>query len=410
MGRAGWILGLCMGLCACGSREARFVEDIPWRAEGHWLIADLHSHSRYSDGTKTPQELAAMARRNGCDVLAITDHGDRKVKTLSPEFFAELVAARQAEPALVMMVGLEWNVPPYQGREHMGILPGEAAREALIEFRRRFEAEGATAEEALRWLAQTPATRDAVLIYNHPSRADKDAGENERDLKAWRGLNPALSILEGGPGHQGLAPDKAYTGIKPMVDGWDAAVAEVGGVWDAALDRGEPVWGALASSDYHNPAMDREPCAFGRTHFFGAGRSETEILAALRAGSFWAEQGRLLKSLDFRIEAKGLGGPALPGSTLAAPADAPLHLHIAAQPEATWPLDIEIIGNGLDGKAAVLHTGRLSAKFPELFWQPPPLKPGADGRSAYFRVRISGMDAEGTRRVAYSNAIRVRVE
>lgn len=41
-----------------------------------WVIVriDLHTHSRVSDGTQTPAELVAHARRAGLDVLALTDH------------------------------------------------------------------------------------------------------------------------------------------------------------------------------------------------------------------------------------------------------------------------------------------------------------------------------------------------
>jgi len=38
------------------------------------MIIDLHSHSTVSDGTLTPSELLAHARRQEVDVLALTDH------------------------------------------------------------------------------------------------------------------------------------------------------------------------------------------------------------------------------------------------------------------------------------------------------------------------------------------------
>uniref|UniRef100_UPI0025FDE516 PHP domain-containing protein n=1 Tax=Pigmentiphaga sp. TaxID=1977564 RepID=UPI0025FDE516 len=38
------------------------------------LNVDLHCHSQVSDGMLPPAELAARARRNGVDVLALTDH------------------------------------------------------------------------------------------------------------------------------------------------------------------------------------------------------------------------------------------------------------------------------------------------------------------------------------------------
>jgi predicted metal-dependent phosphoesterase TrpH len=37
-------------------------------------IADLHLHTRYSDGTFTPEELAENARREGLSAIALTDH------------------------------------------------------------------------------------------------------------------------------------------------------------------------------------------------------------------------------------------------------------------------------------------------------------------------------------------------
>ncbi|MDW8308616.1 MAG: PHP domain-containing protein [Verrucomicrobiales bacterium] len=38
------------------------------------MFADLHLHSRFSDGTFTPEELVAHARRHGLSALALTDH------------------------------------------------------------------------------------------------------------------------------------------------------------------------------------------------------------------------------------------------------------------------------------------------------------------------------------------------
>jgi len=38
------------------------------------MFADLHLHSRYSDGTYEPDQLVAEARRHGLAVIALTDH------------------------------------------------------------------------------------------------------------------------------------------------------------------------------------------------------------------------------------------------------------------------------------------------------------------------------------------------
>ncbi|MCC6454530.1 MAG: PHP domain-containing protein [Caldilineaceae bacterium] len=39
-----------------------------------WYGGDFHAHTHHSDGALTPPELAALARREGMDFLAITDH------------------------------------------------------------------------------------------------------------------------------------------------------------------------------------------------------------------------------------------------------------------------------------------------------------------------------------------------
>src|SRR3989475_3698145 len=41
-----------------------------------WLRGNLHAHTTYSDGVKTPQELLADYEALGYDFLAITDHED----------------------------------------------------------------------------------------------------------------------------------------------------------------------------------------------------------------------------------------------------------------------------------------------------------------------------------------------
>ena len=42
----------------------------------HLLNADLHCHSVVSDGTLTPEDLAARARANGVELWALTDHDE----------------------------------------------------------------------------------------------------------------------------------------------------------------------------------------------------------------------------------------------------------------------------------------------------------------------------------------------
>lgn len=42
--------------------------------ENNMHIIDLHTHTNYSDGELTPQELMAAAAKIGCELIAVTDH------------------------------------------------------------------------------------------------------------------------------------------------------------------------------------------------------------------------------------------------------------------------------------------------------------------------------------------------
>ncbi len=68
----------------------------------HLLNADLHSHSTVSDGTLTPQDLAARAAEGGVELWALTDHDE----------IAGLARAREAALDLGMayLTGVEVSV------------------------------------------------------------------------------------------------------------------------------------------------------------------------------------------------------------------------------------------------------------------------------------------------------------
>ena len=38
------------------------------------MIIDLHNHSYYSDGVLSPSEVVRLAKEQGCDMFALTDH------------------------------------------------------------------------------------------------------------------------------------------------------------------------------------------------------------------------------------------------------------------------------------------------------------------------------------------------
>jgi len=79
------------------------------------MLADLHVHSSYSDGSMNPKELVRYARQFGVSVLGLTDHdtisGFQEAKTAGDEERVEVIS------------GVELSIDyPLQGRSHLHIV------------------------------------------------------------------------------------------------------------------------------------------------------------------------------------------------------------------------------------------------------------------------------------------------
>ncbi len=47
----------------------------PFTKPGKWFKGNIHTHSTFSDGTKSVEELIRLYIKRGYDFLSITDHG-----------------------------------------------------------------------------------------------------------------------------------------------------------------------------------------------------------------------------------------------------------------------------------------------------------------------------------------------
>jgi len=309
--------------------SAHLVTTIPWAGRGVWLRAELHTHTRFTDGSHTVEEVVAAAETHGCNVVAITDHGDGNLKGATSEYLEAIRAARAAHPAVAVIAGLEWNVPPGKGQEHANVLFPAAMEsiDVIGPFKQRFDdarKEGENPELALAgFAALTPIDGTAlapVVIANHPGRRPASASAPTVTFEALKKAAPSILIgFEGAPGHQRAEPLGAYAS-GTLVDRWDPLAATVGGAWDQWLGNGHDVWAALATADFHNERGDFWPCEFASTWVYAPDRTGDGVLRALRAGSFFAEHGHIAEQTELQATIEGLPRPVAAGETAAAPA------------------------------------------------------------------------------------------
>lgn len=246
-------------LAGCGLSPALFPQSASSvqgaRTDGRWWVVELHTHSKLEGGKQTVAELIKLAKEQGADALAITEHD-----TLS-HFKTE---AFQAEHELTMLHSYEWT----SKKGHLGIHgPGLASWADTIP----------NTEAPITGGVAKNAARGATVIAHHPFAPG--------DSHWTGGYDPRLSALEIWSGHY-LVPDVDSEAQAQSYLEEDAAkklaLATEEGItwWNELMKQGLKV-NITAASDYHRwPQSVTSPC----TLVFAADKSEASILAAIRAG------------------------------------------------------------------------------------------------------------------------------
>jgi len=418
-------LGLAITLAAVArgqaSDAARFLREVPWSGDGVWLKIDTHTHTTFSDGSRTVDNILNRASVYGCDAVAITDHTDLTLTAATPEYFDAIEKARAARPKLIVFAGVEWNIPPQNGNEHVTVLVAPELEKQLTTFKRLFDDQNRstrdrkTAADGLRWLAANATSADGiepVAMFEHPSRNVERSIDGVADIKAWRAVNDVIIGFAGAPGHQGNRPLGSYDGKEKPIDRWDPVVARIGDAWDTLLRDGLDIWAAYAPSDFHTESVeslgDYWPGQLSETWVYAPERSSAGILRALRAGSFFADHGRIVREVELRVNATGLARPAGAGEVIAVRknAEVTVDLSLKVPPEAWRPgpnhVDhVEIIAIDRDG-ARIIAQGRPAEAGPAITKtvQVP------DG-GIVFRARGFSLLETGTRLAFYTNPVRV---
>lgn len=380
-----------MGLAA-GQRLG--VVHPTWDRAGQWLSGDL--------GARSPAiaEVVARAKANGCGFVTVL------AEALPAEALAE---ARQKNPDLAILAGRAWNAPSARGPVPALVIvppqPDEGA--VLAAFTAQFgSGSGAASEAALHWLkARGSAGGVAPVVFACPAEAGASAWPT---LFSWRRTNELFAGFLGLFGGERLSAREAKSQ-------WDPRVATVGGVWDRFLDGGFRLWGAAAASGFEDPARQFGPGEFARTHVWSRGRAAADVLDALRRGCLWADEGGIVRELDFAVSAPALERPARMGEVArVAPGDlarVELALDVPPTDFAGRPnaLDeVELVSN-FGGEPAVVASVRGIRGVRRIEHLLPPAEDRNGGLGFYVRARGWRRLADGSRLCFYTNPVHVLV-
>lgn len=242
-------IGAVGGTIAAPSAPPEELTRGPYRV----LDADLHVHTRLSDGFLSPMELVLVARRRGLDVMAVTEHNQ-----VLPAQVARWLSRRLGGP--LVLVGEEITSRDYHLLAY-GLESTVAPRRDLGAVIAEVHAQG------------------GVAVAAHPVR------------RFWPAFEPHLDALDG-------AEVVSPVARMPARDGdfrWDDMVA----FYERAEGR---IPAAIGSSDFHFFAL----LGSVTTRVFLAevpldrdARAEA-VLEALRQGRtvVWAPDGRLFGAPD----------------------------------------------------------------------------------------------------------------
>ncbi len=229
-----------------------------------WLKGNIHSHTTFSDGILTPEQMKAAYKEHGYDFLAITDH----------DFYTDTRA--MTEKDFTMIQGYELWANASNGHDiHVNFLWEDGLELVAPNTHCGLpERTGATSVAYCYDMRE----RGAYVMLNHPhwSMLTSPEIEDENPYHAVEIMNYSTEWLEN-------------TG--------DGSI-----FWTEMLYRGVRLFGGGSDDNHNHGEMDTMYCdSFGGfTVVKAADRSSKAILEALKTGSFYTSTGPAI--YDFYVE------------------------------------------------------------------------------------------------------------
>ena len=219
----------------------------PWASPGQWFRGTLHAHTTNSDGAMPPTKLVEHYAYAGADFIALTDHW----KATGP---ADVFGHHDLTVIQGIEVNTESATTATGSNFHIvGLgVPGPIARRT----------EG-TGPAAAQWYLDAIREVGGIAVVAHPY---------------WSGLT--LRDFDGLHGYLGIEVWNADTEVH--IGRGDSSF-----LWDDLLTHGHDILG-LGVDDCHRPGYDS---VRGWTVVRAPDRSAPSLLAAVRAGHFYASSG-----------------------------------------------------------------------------------------------------------------------
>jgi hypothetical protein len=246
---------------------------LPPGPPGHFLEAvdvstfqrgNIHTHTKWSDGDSSPEDVYGWYKKHGYNFLAITDHNGRT----NPALFRSLET-----PTFVLVPGEEITMTSEGHPVHVN---GLCTKSTIGGG--RFH----TATAALAWGIKQVLAQGAVALVNHPNF---DWALTPEDVMSAKGAQ----LLEIASGHPYVHTEG------------DATHPSHEAIWDQALTAGGTFAGVAVDDAHHLKKTANEDAAArpGRAwvQVFAPKADRKAICAALGAGQLYSSTGVALKRI-----------------------------------------------------------------------------------------------------------------